>query len=113
MRDFRKWELQQSLILKSDQEDAIKDLVNELINRRSADLSLQKAGITSSRLFNEESPVADSQGNGFIESAVKSLEGIVRTLKFALEDRIGRRIGVSEPLFAWLVEHGADLLTKY
>ena len=48
-----------------------------------------------------------------MESGVKALEGVVRTLKFALESRIQKRIEVSDAIFPWLVEHAADLITKY
>ena len=74
---------------------------------------MARAPLTEYRYFDEQSPVGDSQGNGLIESGVKSLEGMVRTIKFALEDRIGRKISVEEPVFAWIVEHSADLLTKF
>ena len=46
------------------------------------------------------------------ESGVKTLEGMVRTLKFHLEDRLDSKIPVDSPIFSWLVEHAADLYTK-
>ena len=48
-----------------------------------------------------------------MEAGVKTLEGIVRTLKLALEKRIGQQVEVSQPIFAWLVEHSADIASKF
>ena len=36
----------------------------------------------------------------------------VRTLKIATERNLGIVIDVHTPLFEWLVEHSADILTK-
>ena len=60
----------------------------------------------------ENSAVADSQGNGFIERGVRSVEEIVRTLKLDLEDRLGSRISVDHTIFPWPVEHSVDMLNK-
>ena len=38
-------------------------------------------------------------------------EGIVRTLKLALEDRIGLALGPTENAIKWLVEHAGYLYT--
>ena len=109
IRDIKKWGLHGDLILKSDQEAALVSLVTEIIRERTANDGVQ----TLVRTLREESAVEDSQGNGVIESGVKSLEGLVRTLKFALEDRLQEKIDVSDMIFYWLVEHAADLLTKF
>ena len=53
----------------------------------------------------------ESQSNGFIEAGVKTLEGLVRTMKLALEKHLSKPLEVSHPLFAWLVEHAADVAT--
>ena len=44
---------------------------------------------------------------------MRSVEGIVRTLKFGLEENIGQKVPVTHPIFLWLVERAADLLTKF
>ena len=41
------------------------------------------------------------------------MEGIVRTLKHELEERLQWKLDVHHPVFSWLVEHAADLLTKF
>ena len=41
------------------------------------------------------------------------MEGMVRTIKFATEERLQKKIQVDEPLFYWFVEHAADLIIKF
>ena len=96
--------------MRSDQEDVLLDLVNEVIkHRRSTD----PEAATTVRDFTERTPVGESQCNGVVESGVRSLEGMVRTLKFALEENIQAVVPVQHPVFAWLVELAADLITKF
>jgi len=104
-RDLVKWGIRGDVVLRSDQEPALKDFVNEMAR--------QRGGSGSGRTIVEHSPVRESQANGFIESGVKTLEGLVRTLKLALERRIKIVIDVQHPVFAWLVEHAADMYTKF
>ena len=48
-----------------------------------------------------------------IEAGVKTVEGMVRTVKFCLEAKLGIKIETTDPVFYWLVEHCADLVTKF
>ena len=52
----------------------------------------------------------DLSGNGDVEAAVKSITGIIRTNKLDIEERIGKKIPQSHPLFSWLVEYSAWML---
>ena len=61
----------------------------------------------------ENSAVGESQSNGRAESAVKEIEGHLRTLKGALESRIQRRIPTSHPIIRWMIEHSATTLNNY
>ena len=92
------------VILKSDQETALRDLTKEVARQRSVE--------KKSTLF-EDSKVYDSQSNGTAERAVQSIESFTRTHKLALEKKLGRKIPSSHPIMTWLVEHGADVLNKY
>ena len=105
VRDIMKWGISGDVIIRSDQEPALKDFVNEIIKMRG------KKGL--GKTFAEYSPVRESQSNGFIEAGVKTVEGLVRTLKLALEKHLGEVLKISQPVFAWLVEHAADIATKY
>ena len=83
----------------------MKDFVNELTKLRNA--------IPGVRTIVEHSPVRESQSNGFIEAGVKTVEGMVRTMKLNLEHRLHECIEVDHPIFYWLVEHAADVSTKF
>ena len=62
------------ITLKSDQEPAIKSVINNVINSRNKHTKL------------EHSPVGDSQSNGSIENAIRKVEGQIRLLKLQLEN---------------------------
>ena len=47
-----------------------------------------------------------------IESGVQAVEGMVRTLKFALEEKTQTKISAESDIFPWMVEAAADLITK-
>ena len=61
----------------------------------------------------ENSAVGESQSNGKAERAVQMVEDQVRTIKLALESRIGARIPSNHALMHWIVVHCADILNKY
>ena len=61
----------------------------------------------------EESPVGESQSNGGAEAGVRSVEGMTRTLRAALEGRYSLTVHQSEHVMAWLVDHAATLLHRY
>ena len=89
------------ITLKSDGENAIGDLVNDLVIKRK--------GIT----LVETSPRYESQSNGTAEVAVQSHEGMTRTMKLGLEDKLKSTISCSHAIVTWLVVHDVDVLTKY
>ena len=60
----------------------------------------------------EHGAPGDSQSNGFVERAIRSVEDMVRTHKLALEEKIGEVLKVDTAAMAWLVEHCADILNK-
>ena len=90
------------LVLRSDGEPALLDLVREIAKGRG-----------NRRSIIEHSPPGDSKGNGFIERGVRSVEEMTRTLKLDLERRLGARLEVNHGAFPWLVEHATDLINKF
>ena len=92
------------IIIKSDQEPAMKDLTEEVREKRWADMHGLMAAVkvmrgaetivdlTNGETVVEHSPVASSQSNGFIERAIQELQGQVRTVKAATERMIGEKI---------------------
>lgn len=107
IRDLKKWGMRGCVVLRHDQEDAIRDLCEEVMAQRAKE-NLQ----TTMRQFDEVSPVGESASNGVIEAGVRVFEGVLRTHKFSLEERLQQKVDVRSPRFAWLVEHVADLVTK-
>ena len=61
----------------------------------------------------EETHPGESQSNGAIERAIQSIEDQLRTLKLALESRIGKRIPMSHPVMTWLVQHSTIVPARY
>ena len=59
----------------------------------------------------EHPPPYDSQAKGKVESAVKSVRGMVRTLQVALENQLKSKIPATHAIMHWLVGHAADILT--
>ena len=99
-RDMRKFGHRHKITLRSDGEPAIKDLFEKV------------ASMCAPETLLENSPVGDSRANGRAERAVQSVEKQVRALKLATEKNLGE-FSVSHPCFAWLVNHAADVITKF
>ena len=68
VRDLVRFGIRDKVILKSDQEPAIVDVLNEIARMRG-----------EGRTIIEHSPVADSQASGFVERAIQTVEKILRT----------------------------------
>ena len=60
----------------------------------------------------ENSPVHSSKSNGVIERAVQTVQGMVRTMRSALEEKWGVELPIDHPIWPWLVEYAAFLLTR-
>jgi hypothetical protein len=58
-------------------------------------------------------PVGESQSNGGIEVAVRTVKGLLRVHLAALERKIGAKFPSGHPVLTWLVEHVSDLICKY
>ena len=93
------------MVVKSDQEKAIVAILEKVGKLRSAE--------GGGRMIFENSPVADSQGNGLVERAIQSSEGMVRVLRSQLEERWGVKISSTHPVLTWMVGHAAVLLNRF
>ena len=89
------------VILRTDQEPAILDLVKGVIEAR-AEPTLP-----------ENSPVGESQSNGMVERAVRSAKDQIRTLRLALMKRISRKVPPRHPTLTWMAQHAGELICKY
>ena len=93
------------LVVKSDQEPAIQAIVDEVGRRRAA--------IGAGRFVVEHSPVGASASNGVAERAIQSVQGQVRVLKLALEDRLQVKIPHRHPVVPWIMEYAGFLLNRF
>ena len=102
------------VVFKSDQENSIKDVLNNIAQRRSAASKLEAADevVSVTRTIHESSPVGSSQSNGFIERAIQDEEGHIRTIKLDLESRIKGKIPSSHDIMPWLIEYAAVLINR-
>ena len=87
------------IILKADQESSITDVHQAVAKLRKG----QGSAI-------EQSRVGDSNSNGRIERAIQDLKGLIRTLRSALEAKIGSKIQLSDPIVPWIVRHAAHII---
>ena len=89
------------IAIKCDNEPALLDLRNVVV----ATLSVGVLPI--------KPPPMESQSNGSIEAGVRTFKGVLRVHLFALERKINSHVPTAHPLMKWLVEHVADVVTKY
>ena len=87
------------IIVKTDQEPSIKDLVSDVSKNR-----------TGAKTLVEESPKRSSGSNGVVERAVQTCEGFIRSMKSQLGERYMVRIAAEHPVVAWMRSHAAHLL---
>ena len=106
LRDLRKMGVHGKVILKSDQENAILDVLNDVCKQRGKESD-------SAVTLVESSPKGESQSNGIAERAVQDLEEGVRTHKLDLETKLKVAVGIGHPCIAWLVENVADIINKF
>ena len=89
------------IIIKNDQESALIDLVRAVKKARSDGTVV------------ENSRARDSRSNGRAERGVQSVEGMTRTMKLALEKRLGVSVPCNHPVMTWMVEHAAETLSRF
>ena len=89
------------IVLKSDQEEAIKAVKRAIAVMRQADTVMI------------ESPLRDSKSNGSVERGVRTWAAQVRTLRHHLESRIKVKVPRTSALMTWLVAWPVDVTSRY
>lgn len=56
--------------------------------------------------------MGSSKSNGIIERGVQTVQGMMRTLRSALEERLGVEWNVEHAVWAWLVEYAGWLVNR-
>ena len=93
----------EKVVIKSDQEVALGKVLRNAKTHRGE----------HTQTMLEQSPVADSRSNGFIERAIQTVEGQIRTMKCALDRRLGVKVPSDWCVIPWLAEHAGNLLTMF
>ena len=86
---------------KGDGKPAIVPLQEAVKNSRQSDTIL------------ENSPKGDSQSNGAAENAVSEAEGMIRTWKMYVEEKLKAVVDTKHVLLHWLVMHAGVIITRY
>ena len=89
------------IIVKTDQEPAIEYLVKDIVLERGPNKTIVEC-----------TPVGSKGSNGVVERAVQEIEGQVRVMKLALEDRIGRKIDPEAKVVTFMAEYAAYLVNR-
>ena len=92
-----------NFVVKSDQESSICAVMEQAI---------RKSG-RNGTIVTEHSAVGESASNSRAERTIQAVEDLLRVHKVALEARLGKRVPSDHAVMRWLVEHVADILTKY
>ena len=85
----------------SDNEPAIKTFKQEVGARREGETMFQ------------ECPEGDSSANGAAERAVRTMEGMLRTMKGAMTRKLGKELPVEHVVLQWLVRWIGGSWSRY
>ena len=89
------------VILKSGQEPSIVPLCKAIKTNLDGEL------------IPEHSPKGVSKSNGEVEQEVQTVQGLARTLKYHLEDRMGESLDPRSQILTWLVDYCSTLLNLF
>ena len=92
---------QRDIILKTDGEPSIVALQTAIQSARDG------------RTIPRNPPAYNPQSNGACEKAVQDVTAHLRTLKIALEARLGVTLPQSSKVMEWAIRHAAFLITRY
>ena len=84
------------LTIKTDQEPAILAIAEDVVRLRASN--------GADETISENSPTYSHQSNGIVERGVQSVEGMIRTLRSALEGRMGHELEIGDAVWRWLVD---------
>ena len=76
------------------------------------DLIKQRVDKGAGETIPENSPTYSHQSNGVAERAVQSVEGAIRTMRSALEERIAGKLDVDDSIWPWITEYASYLLNR-
>jgi hypothetical protein len=89
------------IIVKADQETSSTDVQKGIVEARVGHGTAIK-----------QSKVGTSNSNGRIEGRIQDFKGLVRTLRSVIEEKLGVKIHLTDPVVPWLVRHAAHTITS-
>ena len=89
------------IIMKCDNENAVKAL-RDAVGR-----------LLGGRIIPENPPKGESQSNGRIEEAGRTVRGFVRVLKDQIEDNAKISLDGTDPIVQWMIRWGAMLPSRF
>jgi len=92
------------VIVKSDQEPAIKILMKDVMELRG--------DTKERRTILEEAPVKSKGSNGVIERAAQGVEGQIRVMKSALEGRLKMEVDAERRIVTFMAEYAGYLMNR-
>ena len=87
------------ITIKTDQEPAIVAIAEDVVRLRASN--------GADETISENSPAYSHQSNGVVERGVQSVEGMIRTLRSALEERMGEVLVIGDAIWPWLIEYAS------
>ena len=99
--NIRRLGSRKKVLLKTDNEPALVDLRNGVIEKLDQEVLVERP------------PKGESQSNGSVENAMKLFKGMLKTLRLDVERRLEGSIPSFHPIVAWLIEHTGENLTTY
>ena len=94
----------EAVTVKTDNEQALVAVADMVARMRAV-----KGGV---KMAMEHAPVHSSRNNGVVERAVQSVQGMVRTMRSALEEKQGAKLEVDHAVWSWLVGYAGWMLTR-
>jgi len=88
------------MLFRSDNENSILSLRKKIV------------ALVDHQVLEEDAIKGESQTNGLAEVGIRIVEGIVRTLKIAVEEKMKMAIDNKSILLAWLVEHACVVYNR-
>ena len=92
------------IIIKTDNEPAIVTVVDNLARHRAAK--------GAQPMIVENSPVYSSKSNGCVERGIQTVQGMIRTLRSALEARWCVKLPTDHAVWSWIAEYAAHLVNR-
>ena len=110
------------IIIKTDQEPAIIDVQREVRKQlwdeviRIAEEVRDLRGESNSgprQVILENSPVGESQSNGFIENRITEIQQQIRKLRDQVEQNLACSVLGNSPIWPWLAQYAAQVIHTF